>query len=123
MRWVSLTRQVFSMREMQSAMVLPPIFFLAALMVFIRRAGLVGDPHRRCRASASSFLLAQAPHMFKLSGSSRKSNRPMVRMPSSSIYGLMTSLTTTIFLKLSPMPRSDRFSCAAFSGVSNLSAD
>ena len=61
--------------------------------------------------------------MFRISGLSRKSKSPMVRMPFSSMYGRITSLTTTIFLKLSSIPRRECFSCASFSGESNLRAD
>ena len=64
-----------------------------------------------------------ADHHSRLSSFNRKSKTLMVRIPSLSWVGFITSLTRTIFLKLSFISRRDAFSRATFSSSDNRYAD
>ena len=70
-------------------------------------AAQVADCLRASKASVlrlieqQKILAGSHKYQSRLFLSSRKSNSPMVRIPSSSMRGCMTRLTTTIFLKLS----------------------
>ena len=60
---------------------------------------------------------------FKQFSSIRKSSKPMVRMPFSSLHGLMSSFTTMTFLKVSLILRREAVSCFLFSSSGKASAD
>ena len=72
----------------------------------------------RC-ISSQVFIYSFIPYScFKQFSSIRKSSKPMVRMPFSSLHGLMSSFTTMTFLKVSLILRREavHFSLRRFFG-------
>ena len=72
----------------------------------------------RC-VSSQVFIYSFIPYRwFKQFSSIRKSSKPMVRMPFSSLHGLMSSFTTMTFLKVSLILRREAvyFSLRRFFG-------
>ena len=77
----------------------------------------------RC-ISSQVFIYSFIPYRwFKQFSSIRKSSKPMVRMPFSSLHGLMSSFTTMTFLKVSSILRREAVSCFLFSSSGKASAD
>ena len=77
----------------------------------------------RC-ISSQVFIYSFIPYRwFKQFSSIRKSSKPMVRMPFSSLHGLMSSFTTMTFLKVSLILRREAVSCFLFSSSGKASAD
>ena len=77
----------------------------------------------RC-ISSQVFIYSFIPYRwFKQFSSIRKSSKPMVRMPFSSLHGLISSFTTMTFLKVSLILRREAVSCFLFSSSGKASAD
>ncbi len=75
------------------------------------------------KLKVSSILAWLFLYISIASGSSKNCSTPIYKIPCSSCHGTMSSRTTTIFLKESPILFSDLVSCSRFSALSILRAD
>jgi len=73
--------------------------------------------------NVSSFCIFSINYKLRLSLFIRKSSKPTVNIPCWSLFGLISSFTTMIFLKESLINENDVFSCCSFSILAIANAD